>query len=49
MNSDTSLDQVQDNQYLFGVNIRISNNTVIFEEPNSNNKEGIVCPIRAGM
>lgn len=48
MNSDTSLDQINENQYLFGLNIRISNNTVIFEDPTSNNKEGVICPIRSG-
>lgn len=48
MNSDTSLDQVQSNQYLFGLNIRISNNSLIFEEPNSNTKEGIVSPVKSG-
>lgn len=48
MNSDTSVDQVQNNQYLFGLNVRISNNTLILEEPTSNTKENIVCPIKNG-
>lgn len=48
MNSDMSLDQVPNTQYLFGQNIRITNNTLIKEAQTSNNKEGIVTPVQAG-
>lgn len=48
MNSDTSLDQVSNEQYLFGRNIRITNNALLTQDINSNNKEGIVTPIVVG-
>lgn len=49
MNSDTSLDQVSNEQYLFGRNIRITNNALLTQDINSNNKEGIVTPVPVGQ
>ena len=49
MNSDTSLDQISNEQYLFGRNIRITNNALLTQDINSNNKEGIVTPVPVGQ
>lgn len=49
MNSDTSLDAVDSSQYLFGKNIRITNNTLLYGDINSNTKEGIVAPVPVGI
>lgn len=48
MNSDTSYDSLQNNQYIFGKNIRITNNTLLNKAEDSNSKEGILCPIDSG-
>lgn len=48
MNSDTSYDMVGADQYLFGQNIRITNNTVIAQAVNANTTEGIVTPVPDG-
>lgn len=48
MNSDTSYDMVGADQYLFGQNIRITNNTLIAKDTNSNTTENVVFPVYAG-
>lgn len=49
MNSDTSLDMVSNEQYLFGKNIRITNNALLGADSiDSNSKEGIVTPVLKG-
>ena len=48
MNSDTSLDMVPQDQYVFGQNIRITNNTLLSALTDSNSAEGIVTPINKG-
>lgn len=48
MNSDTSYDMLGADQYLFGQNIRITNNTLIAQAANSNTTEGIVTPVPRG-
>lgn len=48
MNSDTAYDQISNTQYLFGKNIRITNNSLLFGDINSNTTEGIISPISAG-
>ena len=45
MNSDTSLDQVSNEQYVFGENIRITTNNLIQALLDSNSTEGIVTPV----
>lgn len=45
MNSDTSYDMIGADQYLFGQNVRITNNTLIFSNPTSNTGEGVLAPI----
>lgn len=48
MNSDTSLDMVSQDQYVFGQNIRITNNALLSALIDSNSTEGIVTPINEG-
>ena len=48
MNSDTSYDMIGADQYLFGQNIRITNNTLIAQAANANTTEGIVTPVPEG-
>lgn len=48
MNSDTSYDMIGADQYLFGQNIRITNNTLIFGDQHQNKTEGIVTPVYVG-
>lgn len=48
MNSDTAYDQVDPSQYLFGQNIRITNNTVLLGDINENTKEQLVSPVPKG-
>lgn len=49
MNSDTSYDMVGSDQYLFGQNIRITNNTLLFGDIDSNNTEHIIAPVVDGV
>lgn len=48
MNTDVAYDFVSNDQYLFGKNIRIVNNAILCEEPDSNNVNGVVAPVPAG-
>lgn len=48
MNSDTSYDMIGADQYLFGQNIRITNNTLLWGDLDSNNTEMVVAPVPAG-
>ena len=48
MNSDTSYDMIGADQYLFGQNIRITNNTLIFGDQHQNTTEGVVTPVYQG-
>lgn len=48
MNSDTSYDMIGADQYLFGQNIRITNNTLIFGDQHQNKTEGVVTPVYVG-
>lgn len=48
MNTDTSYDMVGAEQYVFGQNIRITNNVLIDNKIDHNAKEGIVTPIGIG-
>lgn len=48
MNADSSYDQVSAGQYIFGQNIRITNNTLILDSIDSNTTEGIVTPVACG-
>ena len=48
MNTDVAYDFVSNDQYLFGKNIRIINNAILCEEPDSNNVNGVVAPVPAG-
>lgn len=48
MNSDTSYDMIGADQYLFGQNIRITNNTLLFGNLDSNNTEQIIAPVPVG-
>ena len=47
MNTDTSLDQISNEQYVFGQNIRITTNALLQSLIDSNNTEGIVTPVAA--
>lgn len=49
MNSDTSYDMVGSDQYLFGQNIRITNNTLLTGNIDSNNTEYVAAPINSGI
>lgn len=49
MNSDTSYDMIGADQYLFGQNIRITNNTLLFGDIDSNNTEMVVAPVSKGL
>ena len=48
MNSDTSYDMIGADQYLFGQNIRITNNTLLLGDQNPNFTEGVVTPVHIG-
>lgn len=48
MNTDTALDAVGEGQYIFGQNIRISNNVLLTGNIDPNSKEGLVTPITIG-
>lgn len=48
MNTDTSLDMVSNEQYVFGQNIRITTNTMLGVMQSANTKEGVVVPIPVG-
>lgn len=48
MNTDTVLDNVDSATYVFGQNIRITNNTLIAEAINANTTEGSVTPVEYG-
>lgn len=48
MNSDTSYDMIGADQYLFGQNIRITNNTLISNDITSNTTENIISPVYYG-
>lgn len=45
MNSDVSYDLIGDGQYLFGQNIRITNNTLLTNDITSNTTENVISPI----
>lgn len=49
MNSDTALDVVQSEAYVFGQNIRITNNALLSALIDSNSTEGIVTPVNSGI
>ncbi len=49
MNSDTSYDMIGADQYLFGQNIRITNNTLLFGDQHQNFTEGVVTPVYVGQ
>lgn len=49
MNLDTSLDVVDQEQYVFGQNIRITNNTLLSALIDSNSTEGLITPVNAGV
>lgn len=49
MNTDTSLDMVGNEQYVFGQNIRITANALLKGAIDSNSKEGIVTPVPSGQ
>lgn len=49
MNSDISYDKLQQNQYVFGQNVRISNNDLYEDSENPYSKEGNLCPIPFGI
>lgn len=49
MNTDTSLDMVGNEQYVFGQNIRITANALLRGAIDSNSKEGIVTPVQSGQ
>ena len=42
MNTDTSLDMIQEGQYVFGQNIRITTNALLGQVIDSNSTEGII-------
>lgn len=48
MNSDTSVDMIGNDQYMFGMNIRITTNALLKAISDSNSREGIVAPIPIG-
>lgn len=48
MNSDTAYDQISNTQYLFGKNIRITNNALIFGDIDSNTTENVISPVPSG-
>lgn len=48
MNTDTSLDMVNAEQYVFGQNIRITNNALLNALIDANSTEGIVTPVQFG-
>lgn len=48
MNSDTSVDMIGNDQYMFGMNIRITTNALLKAISDSNSREGIVAPIPVG-
>lgn len=48
MNSDTSVDMIGNDQYMFGMNIRITTNALLKAVADSNSREGIVAPVPAG-
>lgn len=48
MNSDTSYDMIGADQYLFGQNIRITNNTLLLGDLDANNTEMVVAPVHQG-
>lgn len=48
MNSDTSFDTIQEGQYIFGENVRITTNTLLGAIIDSNSTEGIITPIDEG-
>lgn len=45
MNTDTSWDMIGSDQYVYGENIRITNNALVAENINSNTTEGVVTPV----
>lgn len=49
MNSDTSYDQVPTESYIFGQNIRITNNTLLQQLTDANNTENVVAPVSSGF
>ena len=49
MNTDTSLDMVGNEQYVFGQNIRITANALLNGDIDSNSKEGIITPVPSGQ
>lgn len=49
MDTDSSYDMIDEGKYVYGENIRITTNNLIYEYINSNNKEGIVTPVEAGI
>lgn len=53
MNSDTAYDQVDSAQYLFGQNIRVTNNVLLFGgsecDITSNNTEQVIAPVLKGI
>lgn len=48
MNTDASLDIIQEGQYVFGQNIRITGNTMLGQIVDSNSTEGVLTPVEAG-
>lgn len=49
MNLDTSLDVVNQDSYVFGQNIRITNNTLLSALIDSNSTENLITPVNAGI
>ena len=49
MNTDTSLDMVGNEQYVFGQNVRITANALLQGAVDSNSKEGTITPVPSGQ
>lgn len=48
MNSDTAYDQLDNQSYVYGKNVRITKNTLLGEEANSSVHEGMITPVLEG-
>lgn len=49
MNTDTSLDMISNEQYVSGYNIRITNESLLGQNYDSNSKRGVISPIEEGQ
>ena len=49
MNTDTSVDKLENSQYVFGQNIRIAQSALQYAKTTPNNKRGIVTPVHKGV